>query len=74
MANPNVTDKSPESIAGLLKARHIAGMGGALTVAKGGSGASDSNGTSARKYYDDVAKDKNGFLSAYTGGATVAAG
>ena len=74
MANPNVTDKSPESIAGLLKARHIAGMGGALTVAKGGSGASDSNGTSARKYFDDVAKDKNGFLSAYTGGATVAAG
>ncbi|WP_051675691.1 hypothetical protein [Polaromonas glacialis] len=71
MANPNVKDKSPENIAGLLKARHIAGMTGAIKVARGGTGAVDANGTSARKYYNDVAQDKDGFLAAYTGTGTV---
>lgn len=74
MANPRVRDKSPENIAGLLKARHIAGMGGALKVADGGTGAVDANGTSARKYYNDVAMDKDGFLATYTRMPTVNAG
>lgn len=74
MKNPAVTDKSPENMAGLLKARHIAGMGGALKVADGGKGSVDANGTSARKYYDDVAKDRNGFLGAFSGAPTLSAG
>lgn len=56
----------PEQVAGLLKARHLSGMGGANAVAKGGTGPADANGTTPRKYYDDVASDKNGFLSAYS--------
>lgn len=75
MADPNIKDKSPESMAGLLKARHISGLGGARTVgSSNATGPVDSNGTSARKYFDDVAKDKSGFLGAYTSGATVTAG
>jgi hypothetical protein len=66
MANPKVTDKSPENIAGLLKARHLSGMGGALAVATGKTGPADANGTTAKKYYEDVAKDKNGFLGAFS--------
>lgn len=57
----------PEQVAGLLKARHLSGMGGANAVAKGGTGPADANGTTPRKYYEDVAGDKNGFLSAYSG-------
>lgn len=72
MKNPAVTDKSPENMAGLLKARHIAGLGGAVRMAQGMTGAADSNGTTARKYYNDVAKDKDGFLVAYTSGAVPA--
>lgn len=72
MKNPAVKDKSPENMAGLLKARHIAGLGGAVRMAQGMTGAADSNGTTARKYYDDVAKDKDGFLVAYTSGAASA--
>lgn len=57
----------PEQVAGLLKARHLSGMGGANAVAAGGRGPADANGTTPRKYYEDVAGDKNGFLSAYSG-------
>lgn len=65
----------PEQVAGLLKTRHLAGMGGVNAVAKGGTGPADANGTTARKYYEDVAGDKNGFLSAYSGKtATAGAG
>jgi len=46
---------SQAEIAGLLKARHISGHGGAEQVARGGTGPKDANGTSARKYYDDLA-------------------
>lgn len=60
-------------IAGLLKARHIAGMGGAIAVSKGGSGATDANGTSALKYYNDMALDRNGFQAAYRGSANMPA-
>ncbi|NMM13590.1 MAG: hypothetical protein HHJ17_08650 [Rhodoferax sp.] len=56
----------PEQVAGLLKARHLSGIGGARQVVLGGAGPSDSNGTSARKYYNDLATDKNGFLAAYS--------
>jgi hypothetical protein len=46
---------SQDEIAGLLKARHISGEGGAVQVAKGGTGPTDANGTTARKYYADLA-------------------
>jgi len=48
-------DTPQAEIAGLLKARHISGHGGAKQVARGGTGPVDANGTSARKYYDDLA-------------------
>lgn len=57
---------SQEKIAGLLKARHLAGLGGAKAVAAGGDGAKDANGTSARKYYEDVAQDRHGLTAAYS--------
>ncbi|MBA3593150.1 MAG: hypothetical protein H0W47_05050 [Polaromonas sp.] len=49
-------------------------MGGASAVAKGGTGPADANGTTPRKYYEDVAGDKNGFLSAYSGKTATAGG
>lgn len=64
---------APAEVAGLLKARHIAGMGGAMEVAKGRTGAVDANGTSARKYFDDVAGDRNGFLTAFRAGSVTPA-
>lgn len=61
---------TPEStVAGLLKARHLAGVGGAASVAAGGTGPADANGTSARKYFEDIARDRGGFLSSYSGSA-----
>lgn len=62
----------PAEVAGLLKARHLAGMGGAAAVAAGGTGPADANGTTARKYFDDVAKDRGGYLAAFSGSATAA--
>ena len=55
---------SQDEIAGLLKARHIAGIGGAMSVARGGDSKADANGTTARKYYNDLAKDTR-FRDAY---------
>jgi len=49
-------------IAGLLKAGHIGGPNGALAVAKGGNGIADSNGTTPRKYYDDLVKRGDVYL------------
>lgn len=70
MKNGTINASTPqEQVAGLLKARHIAGMVGAIAVSKGGTGASDANGTSAAKYYKDMAIDRNGYLAAYRGGA-----
>lgn len=57
---------SQEKISGLLKARHLAGIGGAIAVAGGKSGPSDANGTSARKYFNDLANDPAGFAKAYS--------
>lgn len=45
---------SPEHVAGILKARHIAGPGGAAQVVQGRSVA-DANGTSNAAYYNDIA-------------------
>lgn len=45
---------SPEHVAGILKARHIAGPGGAAQVIQGRSVA-DANGTSNASYYNDIA-------------------
>jgi len=51
-----INDTTPQAeIAGLLKARHISGNKGAKQVARGGTGPVDANGTSARKYYNDLA-------------------
>jgi hypothetical protein len=65
-------DTPPEQIAGLLKARHLAGLGGAEAIAANPNrqGPSDVNGTSARKYYNDLANDKNGFFAAYQSAVT----
>lgn len=68
---PGVTSQA--ETAGLLKARHIAGLGGAVAVANGGEGAKDANGTSARKYYNDVAHDSHGFINAFSSPAVPAA-
>lgn len=45
---------TPEHIAGILKARHISGAGGAAQVVQGSSVA-DANGTSNADYYNDIA-------------------
>lgn len=62
----------PAEVAGLLKARHIAGLGGAEAVATGGTGPADANGTTARKYFEDVTKDRGGFRAAYASEAPAA--
>jgi len=48
-------DMSQDDIAGILKARHIGGEGGATMAAKGVDGAADANGTTALKYKNDLA-------------------
>lgn len=63
--------KSPSQIAGLLKAAHLGGVGNAIKVAKGGVGASDANGTSTRKYYNDIALNKDGLGGNYTSSASM---
>lgn len=63
-----ITANTPQAhVAGLLKARHLAGLGGALAVARGGMGAIDANGTSASKYYRDMAYDPNGLTAQFRG-------
>jgi len=57
---------SQGKIAGLLKARHIAGIGGALEVSKGGTGKADANGTTPLKYYEQMAKDASGYIKTYS--------
>jgi len=41
-------------VAGLLKARHIAGLDGALQVARGSDSVTDANGMSARRYFNQM--------------------
>jgi len=71
LVNENlINDATPQAeIAGLLKARHISGHGGAKQVARGGTGPVDANGTSARKYYDDLASGSV-YLEAFASDAT----
>lgn len=47
-------DMGQAEIAGLLKARHISGIGGAFAVSNGGDSRPDANGTTARKYFNDL--------------------
>ena len=51
---------SPEKIAGFLKARHIAGYGGAVAAATGGRAMRDSNGTSNYDYMHDITRNRDG--------------
>jgi hypothetical protein len=51
---------SPEKIAGFLKARHIAGYGGAVAAAPGGRGLRDSNCTSNYDYMHDITRNRDG--------------
>jgi len=57
---------SQAEIAGLLKAGHIGGLGAAITVAKGGTGSADANGTTPRKYYNDLAQRGSMYLERNT--------
>jgi len=43
-------------VAGLLKARHIAGLDGALQVARGRDSVADANNTSARTYFNQMTR------------------
>jgi len=50
-----ITPQTPAlEVAGLLKARHIAGIGGARQVARGGDSAADVHNTSARSYFNHM--------------------
>ena len=55
---------SQTEVAGLLKAAHLGGAGNANKVANGGVGATDANGTSTRKYYNDIVQNKDGLSAA----------
>ena len=58
------SNTSQTEVAGLLKAAHLGGAGNANKVAKGGTGATDANGTSTRKYYNDIVQNKDGLNAA----------
>ena len=58
-------DDSSERVAGFLKARHIAGLGGAENAirfvdGRGGREISDANGTSNVDYFNDIARNRDG--------------
>lgn len=66
MKSGSINANTPQAeVAGLLKARHLAGLGGAMAVARGGTGAVDANGTSAKKYFNDMAGDTNGYTARF---------
>jgi hypothetical protein len=49
-----ITQGTPaEKVAGMVKAGHIAGAGGAVALAKAGIDSKDGNGTKTSKYYND---------------------
>ena len=58
--------KSEIEIAGLLKAAHISGIGGAIAVARGKTTKADSNGTTGNKYYNDLVNNGDGLDSAHS--------
>lgn len=51
---------NPAKVAGFLKARHIAGYGGAHEAVTGGRVISDSNGTSNYDYMHDITRNRDG--------------
>ncbi|WNL46986.1 peptidoglycan-binding domain-containing protein [Dyella sp. BiH032] len=53
-------DDKPEKVAGFLKARHIAGYGGAVAAATGGRVMRDSNDTSNYDYMHDITRNRDG--------------
>lgn len=53
-------DDDPAKIAGFLKARHIAGQGGATAAVTGGRVIRDSNGTSNYDYLHDITRNRDG--------------
>lgn len=53
-------DDSPAKVAGFLKARHIAGQGGATAAVTGGRVIRDSNGTSNYDYLHDITRNRDG--------------
>lgn len=60
-----ITSNTPQTqVAGLLKAAHLGGVGNANKVANGAIGATDSNGTSTRKYYNDIVQNNDGLNDA----------
>jgi peptidoglycan hydrolase-like protein with peptidoglycan-binding domain len=50
----------PAKVAGFLKARHIAGYGGAVAAVEGGRVIRDSNGTSNYDYMHDITRNRDG--------------
>jgi hypothetical protein len=50
----------PAKVAGFLKARHIAGYGGAVAAVAGGRVIRDSNGTSNYDYMHDITRNRDG--------------
>lgn len=56
-----ISANTPErQVAGYLKAMHLGGLKGAKAVKNGGSGGRDDNGTSPKKYYNDIVKNNDG--------------
>ncbi|MGO1069117.1 XVIPCD domain-containing protein [Lysobacter sp. CA199] len=53
-------DSKAETVAGFLKARHIAGYGGAKAAVTGGRVTRDANGTSNFDYLHDITRDRDG--------------
>ncbi|MEH6420833.1 peptidoglycan-binding domain-containing protein [Pseudomonas sp. CGJS7] len=53
-------DSKAETVAGFLKARHIAGYGGAKAAVTGGRVSRDANGTSNYDYLHDITRDRDG--------------
>lgn len=51
---------NPAKVAGFLKARHIAGYGGAVAAVTGGRVIRDSNGTSNYDYMHDITRNRDG--------------
>lgn len=54
------TSDNQEKIAGFLKARHIAGYGGAVAAVTGGQEVRDNNGTSNYNYMEDITRNRDG--------------
>ena len=54
-------DTEPNVVAGFLKARHLGGYDNAVDAAQGRGTVADANGTTTGKYYDDIARNNDGF-------------